>query len=47
MTTSAWLQVLFLIALLALVSSGSRGLFALLLASVSGYGLWALWRGFV
>ena len=41
------LTVLFLIALLALVSSGSRGLFALLLASVSGYVLWALWRGFV
>jgi len=40
------LTFLLLVALLALLSSGSKSLIALLLASGSCYGLWALWRGF-
>ncbi len=40
------LTCLLLLGLLGLLSIQSRGLFAMLLTSASGYGLWALWRGF-
>ena len=40
------LTCLLLVGLLGLLSIQSRGLFALMLTSAGGYGLWALWRGF-
>jgi hypothetical protein len=40
------LVFLLLATLLALASSGSKSLTALILASGSSYGLWALWKGF-
>ncbi|MEP6536248.1 MAG: hypothetical protein ABJF23_13060 [Bryobacteraceae bacterium] len=45
-TAGVILTLVFLAAMLALLSSGSKSLLALLLASCSGYGLWALWKGF-